>query len=169
MGSTSKSNLFQEASTGRVSSELVEDLNVAHLDGAIKRIDVMETYVPLIERSTGNTIGVLEVYRDVTLDVAAHIDDVRGTVQWTTVGVMGGLFFALLGFIGVADNTIGRSHKRELAVAQQRIAERARAEKELRASEEQHRTLLDFYPDGVFVEVDGQTAYSNPAIIELSG
>lgn len=69
MGLTySKSNLFQEASTGRVSSELVEDLNVAHLDGAIKRIDVMETYVPLIERSTGNTIGVLEVYRDVTLE-----------------------------------------------------------------------------------------------------
>ena len=164
-----ESTLFQEAAAGGVSSEMVEDHKVAHLDGTVRQIDVLEIYVPLVDGSTGNVIGVLGFYRDVTGDVAAHINDVRGTVRWTTVGAMGGLFLALLGFIGVADHTIGRSHKRELAVAQQRLAEREQAEEALKKSEEQHRELLDNYPDGVVLEIDRKIAYGNPALREITG
>ena len=49
------------------------------------------------------------------------------------------------------------------------IAERMRAEEALRESEEQHRQVLDNYPDGVYLQVDGLITYANPMICQLSG
>ena len=49
------------------------------------------------------------------------------------------------------------------------LEQRELTEEALRASEEQHRTLLDFYPDGVLVEIDSRIAYCNPAMMEISG
>lgn len=49
------------------------------------------------------------------------------------------------------------------------ITERKEAEEALRESEEQHRTLLDVYPDGVVLEIDRKIVYANPALREMTG
>ena len=49
------------------------------------------------------------------------------------------------------------------------IAERKRAEEALRESEEQHRQVLDNYPDGVDLQIDGRITYANPMICQLTG
>ena len=51
----------------------------------------------------------------------------------------------------------------------QDITERKQAEEALRESEEQHRTLLDLYPDGVVLEIDRKIVYANPALKEMTG
>ena len=47
--------------------------------------------------------------------------------------------------------------------------ELVRRNAELEALQRDSRAMLDFYPDGILVEVDGKIAYCNPAIIDLSG
>ena len=63
---------------------------------------------------------------------------------------------------------VGQAKSHSLAQVRPREAKR-RAATAIREAEERHRTLLDFCPEGVLVEVDGKIVYCNPAIIELSG
>ena len=49
------------------------------------------------------------------------------------------------------------------------ITERKRAEEALRESDEQHRALLDNFPDGVVLEIDRKIAYGNPALYKITG
>ena len=129
-----ESPLFATAVVGMPSSKLVKDHDVVHLDGVVRSIDVVETYLPLREVRGGGIIGVMEIYRDVTDDVAVQVDDSKSAILWTTVATMGGLFLALLGFIVVADLAIGRSRRREQQVATElaiEVQERAGANEEL--------------------------------------
>lgn len=128
-----ESPMFSEAVAGGISSQRVRDLDVVHLDGVVRSVDVVETYVPLRETREGKIIGVMEVYRDVANDVALQVDDVKSAVLWTTITTMGGLFLVLLGFIVVADVTIRRSNQRELLAVEEanqdledRVRERTR-------------------------------------------
>ena len=114
-----ESPLFLEAVAGGISSKRVEDHDVVHLDGVVRSVDVVETYLPLRETREGKIIGVMEIYRDVAQDIALQVDDVKSAVLWTTVSTMGGLFLVLLGFIVVADVTIRRSNQRELLVVEE--------------------------------------------------
>ncbi|MCH8225380.1 MAG: GAF domain-containing protein, partial [Chloroflexi bacterium] len=63
---------------------------------------------------------------------------------------------------------VGQAMSHSLGQVRPRQGKR-RAGTALREAEEQHRTLLDFCPEGVLVEVEGKIVYCNPAIIELSG
>ena len=65
-----ESPLYREAVTGGLSSKLAKNQDVVHLDGVIRNIDVVETYLPLRETREGKIIGVMEVYRDIADDVA---------------------------------------------------------------------------------------------------
>ena len=89
------------------------------MDGVVRPIDVVETYVPLRRTRGGEILGVMELYRDLNVDVAVQVDDTKSTVLWTTVGAMGGLSLVLLGFIVVADVTIYRSRRREMAAIEE--------------------------------------------------
>ena len=75
------------------------------------------------------------------------------------------------GGTGVISNVmerVGQAMSHSLGQVRPRQGKR-RAGTALREAEEQHRTLLDFCPEGVLVEVEGKIVYCNPAIIELSG
>ena len=110
-----ESPLFGKAAAGGTASKFAGDREVVHLDGVTRRIDVVETYLPLREARQGNIIGVMEIYRDVADDVAIQVDDAKAAVLWTTLATMGGLFAVLLGFVVVADLRIYRSNRREVA------------------------------------------------------
>ena len=112
-----ESPLFAKAAAGGISSKLKRDHDVVHLDGAVRRVDVVETYLPLRETPGGKIVGAMEVYRDID-DVIVQVGDTKSMVMWTTIGAMAGLFLFLVGFIVVADVNIGRSRRRELAVVE---------------------------------------------------
>ena len=65
-----ESPLYRAAATGGISSKLAEDHDIVQLDGVIRNIDVVETYLPLRETREGKIIGVMEIYRDIANDVA---------------------------------------------------------------------------------------------------
>jgi signal transduction histidine kinase len=122
-----ESPLFQKALVGNVASKLVENHEVA--PGISRPIDVVETYMPLWDTPSGDVIGVMEIYRDVSKDVVVQVHEAKSTVLRTMVVTMGWLFFVLLGFIVVADVSIYRSNQRELAAveeANQRLEGRVR-------------------------------------------
>ena len=112
-----ESPLYREAVTGESSSKLGTNHDVGHLDGVIRNIDVVETYLPLRKTREGRIIGVMEVYRDIADDVALQVDDSKATVLRTTIATMGGLFLVLVGFIVTADVTIHRSRRRQSSLA----------------------------------------------------
>lgn len=49
------------------------------------------------------------------------------------------------------------------------IDARKRAEEALRESEERFRTLVEYLPDAIFLNVDGRVAFCNPACVRLFG
>ena len=95
-----ESPLFAKAAVGNPSSKLVQNHEVVHLDGVVRPIDVVETYVPLRKTRGGEILGVVELYRDLDADVAIQVDDTKSTVLQTTVGAMG----AIPGPLGLHSN-----------------------------------------------------------------
>ena len=116
-----KADSFQirQAATGAVNSKFIEDYEIVDQQGVSYPTDVVQTTLPLRDTPSGQIIGALEIYRDVAHDVAFQVDEAKSVVLWTTVGAMGGLFLFLLGFILIADGTIFRSRRRELAVVEE--------------------------------------------------
>ena len=136
-----ESPLHQRAVEGEVSSKLVKDQEFLDLDGVRRRIDVVETYLPLRESPSGPMIGVMEIYRDVSSDFTIQVTDTKASVLRMTVGFMGGLFIAFAGFMVVADIAIYRANRREVSLVEGRLAEREAAAEALRRSEEEAKRL----------------------------
>ena len=132
-----ESPMFQEALAGAVASKLAKGHEVVGLDGVRRRIDLVETYLPLSGSRPGQIIGVMEVYRDVSADFAIQADDTRRTVLRTTTGYMAGLFLVFLAFIAVANMAINRSRQREASLAEAKLAERTRAGEELQRARDE--------------------------------
>ena len=127
----------QNAAAGIISSELAQNETFVREDGTTFKTDAVETYVPLRDSPTSPVVGILEFYREVGTDLDQLVDDTKSTVVWTTVATMGGLFFALLGFVIVSDRVIYRSTQRRIALVEERQAERERAQKELGRAQQQ--------------------------------
>ena len=106
------------AAGGEVSSKFTRDREVVDQAGQRRRLDVVETLLPLTDPDSGRVMGVVSIERDVSNDVSIQVDDTKSVVRWTTVGAMGGLFLVLLGYIVLADGSISRSRRRELSAVQ---------------------------------------------------
>ena len=121
-----KGSRYWNAVEGEIASKFVSDKEIIDLDGVQRSLDIVETYMPLTDTSSGQVIGVLEFYRNVAGDVAFQVNDAKSSVLRTTVGTMGGLSLVLVGFIIVAEVTINQSRRRELALVEAQLDERAR-------------------------------------------
>ena len=119
------------AVSGAISSNLIKDQEVVGLDGTSRRMDLVETYVPMQNSPSEPVFGVLEINRDVGTDLSLLVDETKAPVIWTTVGTMAGLFLALLGFVVVSDRSIYRSHQRHISLVEERLAERMESEQKL--------------------------------------
>ena len=123
-----ESPLYQKTVSGGFYSELATTHELTDLSGVRRRFDVVETYLPVRETPRGQIIGVMAFYRDVSGDVAIQVSDAKATVLRTTVSTMGGLFLVLVGFMVVADVTVSRSRRREVALSESQLAERKQSE-----------------------------------------
>ena len=132
-GATLRGTLDRKVLPRGVSSELFQGRDVVQMGGASRRMDVVGTYLPLRDTPSGQIIGVMELYRDVTKDVAVQVDDAKSAVLRTTVGTMGGLFLVLFGFIVVANILINRS-RREVETAREAADAANRAKSEFLAN-----------------------------------
>ena len=149
--------LFQTAVTEGISSKLARDHEIVDLEGERRRIDVVETYLPLRESPESRITGVMEIYRDVRSDFAIQVDDTKATVLRATVGTMAGLFFIFLNFTAVADVAIHRSRRREVSLIENQLAERKESEEVLRESEERFRSLVEQAADAFYIiDLDGR-------------
>ena len=136
-----ESPLYQAAVSGGIGSKLAKKHDIVDLDGVPRRIDLVETYMPLMESPSGRLIGVMEIYRDVTDDFSIQVLDTKATVLRTTVATMAGLFLVFAGFIVVADILIYRANRRELSVVEGQLGERKRSQGALQRSEEEAKRL----------------------------
>ena len=112
-------SLTEQLTANGIASQFVRDQELTDFSGVPRRIDVMEMYLPIPDALTGDIVGIIEADRDVSEDVVFQVDEAKRTVLWITFAAMGGLFLLLLGFILVADRTINRSRRRELAVVEE--------------------------------------------------
>ena len=138
-----ESPLFREALRGVVASKLAKDHEIVHLDGVPRRIDVVETYVPLRDSPSGRLIGVMEIYRDVSQDFTIQVTDTKARVLRLTVGFLGALFLGFSAFVMVADIRIYGGHRREVSLIEVQLAERERSEEAFRLSEESAKRLAE--------------------------
>lgn len=136
--------LFQAAREGIADSKLARKKELLDAAGVSRRLDVVESYVPVLDAPGGSVIGVLEIYRDVSNDVTFAVSDTRRTILLMTVGTMGTLFLVLVGFILVADAIIYRSHKRLLAqeVEAARLSEILASRRRIVAAQESVRQQI---------------------------
>ncbi len=122
------SPIYETVRQGGTSSKLADKLELTDLDGVVRTTDVVETYVPLLASAGGDQIGVLEIYRDVSRDIAVQVSEAKTTVLWTTLTAMGLLFAILAGFVVFAEQKMNRLRKRELEAVNDRLFEREKAE-----------------------------------------
>ena len=99
-------------------SSFLRGQELVDLAGQPRSIDVVKTGLAF-RNDSGQAIGTIQIYRDVSSDVAIQVDDAKKAVLWTTLATMGGLFLVLLGFVVTADVAIYRSNRRELAVVEE--------------------------------------------------
>jgi signal transduction histidine kinase len=121
-GAIRKSNpRFIAAAAGATRSVLIRGNDAEQTNEVIpaEPPQTLKTFLPLREAPTGPIIGVIEVDRDVTDDVALGVGDARAAVLLATTGTLGALFFIFLSFIVVADGSIIRSNQREKLVIEE--------------------------------------------------
>ena len=109
-------SIYWQAAQGEVASKFVLEKTVTDVNGVTRPIDIVETYMPILAAIEGPQIGVLEIYRDVSGDIAIQVREARNRVLFTTIATMGGLFLVLCGFMVVADLMVFRSRKRECPI-----------------------------------------------------
>jgi signal transduction histidine kinase len=132
---------FGQVKAGRPVTEVVLDGEIAFTDGSRRRTDFVEAYMPLRGVPGGPIIGVVELYTDISGDVAPQVAKTKRQVLQATLATMGGLFLFLVGFIVVADRTLARARKREVELVESQLAERQRAGEALeRQAEELKRS-----------------------------
>jgi two-component system sensor kinase FixL len=124
----SRNDAWTAALGGEVVAEMVHKNAFNVSDGIIEDRDLLETYVPVRERATGEVLGVFEVYTDMT-GMVAQIDDLQRRVVITALLVVGTILTALVALFRRVD--------RELKVEQVAAARYLREVQDARENLEQ--------------------------------
>jgi len=132
-----ESLLYQRAAAGETASKLSRGDTSAHLGDTGKNTETVATLLPLKDTQAGQIIGVMEIYRDVSDDVAVQVDQAKSAVLRITVATMAGLLLFLVGFMIVADKSIYRSRKREVSLVENQLEERQLAAEELQQARDE--------------------------------
>jgi signal transduction histidine kinase len=106
---------FGEALDGDISSTLSRGVQFTSFDGRSESGNLVSTYIPLLDPQTSQPVEVLEVARDVTVDLDTRISSARTSMFQTVFGTLGGAFVVLFGVVLSADMLLWRSRQRAVA------------------------------------------------------
>ena len=134
---------YESAVGGEVASELVRRRVPDGSTGAPQPLDLVETYVPWKEGSSGEMIGVLVIYRDVTEAFRVQVADSKARIFWITAGFTGSLFLVFSVFVVVADVTIHRARRRELELVENQTQELQDSEEAAKALAKENAVLAE--------------------------
>lgn len=131
IGSSEEDNVgFLSAWQGNVISELTHRDTFNAFDGVIEDQDVLATYMPIrSEGRTGNIIGVIELYSNIT-PLLHRVNTVQRNIVLGVAGILASLYVVLVLLVHNADRIIRTQQM-----------ERDQAQRELR---QQHRSLATF-------------------------
>ncbi|MFQ5617875.1 MAG: PAS domain-containing protein, partial [Rhodospirillales bacterium] len=149
---------------GNPASKLTYRDTFSAFSGEVWNRDLVETYVP-IRPGNGPIEGVLELYTDVT-SVLALIRS--GTIEMVAAIIMafGLLYAALFLIVRRADRALKRQH----ADLGSEVAERKRAEEELRESEARMRDLVECSSDWIWhMDADLRFSHFSDNFTEVTG
>jgi PAS domain S-box-containing protein len=161
--------LIYKAIQGEIGSKFVSGKPLVDVHGMRRIIDAVETYVPIRDLASGQILGIMEIYRDVSQDFSKQVREVRSVIVRTTTVIIGGLFLVLVGFTLMADATIYRANERELSMIETQLVERQRAEEALQESEERFRNLIEHSVQGIIIHQGDTPLFANQAYADILG
>ena len=85
------------------------------------RLSLLFAVITAIAIGVATTIinDVMGELASIASEVAPQVDEARSAALWTILATFGALFLLFLGFVAMADVTIYRSRKRELAAMEE--------------------------------------------------
>ncbi len=152
VGTINKERYFHEIlAKGKVRSEVVPK-DTESLEGSIVTADVVETYIPLMNKD--NFLGAFEVYYDISAR-KNQFDDLLSHSTSVLVALTIGLLIAFIVIFFKENKT---------------TVERRRADAALRESEEKLARILDSIPDMIIVlDKELNITWSNQIALEMLG
>jgi|GEM_PF-1914274 PAS domain S-box-containing protein len=146
---------------GTYSSELIQD-DVTVM-GSENPLDIVRVHYPLRDTSLaapeeGMVIGVLQVDKNVTTELAANRQQTLFFTVGTSFGVGVGLFLLLLILVLRGDKAIARVHS-EMLSQNQRLGE----------SQELYRAVVENANDGIVIHTGSRKEFVNDAYLTIHG
>ncbi|MEE8046751.1 MAG: HAMP domain-containing sensor histidine kinase [Dehalococcoidia bacterium] len=102
-------SILDATSNGEIASNL-NQIQILEVPGSPRSADVVETYLPLLELTGDDVVGVIGITRDVTSTLTAQVDETRSSISLFTMLSLLAVFLILLVFIFIADIKIFRAN-----------------------------------------------------------
>jgi two-component system NtrC family sensor kinase len=112
---------FVGAAAGTVKTELVHKEKFSAFENVVENRDLIQSYIPQYDPKTGKTVGVFEIYSDVT-PFLAEISSTEQQLAAIVAAAFGALYLALFVIVRNAEKIIKTQH-RERDLAQQQLAQ----------------------------------------------
>lgn len=114
----SKNERFIGAMAGRTASELEKRAKFQAINGEMKNIWVLSSYIAIRPSGAdGNIVGVAETYTDVT-DFQAQLDNTGSLLVGTSAIVLLAIFIFLAAIVWIAERMMHRQHARSIEFAE---------------------------------------------------
>ena len=91
--------------------------------GAPRRLDVVQTYMPLREGASDPIIGVIQVYKDTGGDITTRTHDGKARLLRMTLVAQGVLLFVLFGLVVIAELAIDQHGRLGVSLLKRRARE----------------------------------------------
>jgi signal transduction histidine kinase len=109
LGRTVPQTALDSAEIGQIVSNL-NKIDIQETPGLLVQVDVVETYLPLLETQGESVVGLIGITRDVTSTLSSQIAETRSSISMFTMLSLLTVFLILLVFIFVADVKIFRAN-----------------------------------------------------------
>lgn len=141
---------------GRPSSQLAKRESFEALNGVLRNVDVIGSYLP-VQEADGRVVGVVEIYENVS-QLAQTIRDTRWQILGLSAGLLLALYFALLAIVSRADRILrDKAQALEHEVSQRtRIA--AELQEALKSTESAQRATEHAYASAVAARREAEAA-----------
>jgi signal transduction histidine kinase len=161
--------LFSAATAGEVSSSIRRNEAGSGQDGPPAGSAFVETYIPIIDSSSGQPVAVLGVYRDVTASFEEESGEIRSGFLRATLFGLGGVFVILLGFVLVADARIWKATSTAIAKERDEVSRLGETAQDLQRLNEAKSRFLSMVSHELTNPLTGMISFLDLALRNKGG